>query len=165
MARIESPEKKIISFEGDEAYLSNFWYSPIIYQDLRYPTVEHAYQASKVTDIPSKILIANLPTPGKAKRYGRLVDLPANWNEIKILVMRELVDLKFKTHLLLRKRLFESSPYRLEEGNNHYDSFWGIYPPNSGQGENHLGLILEEIRSSIDPREFEMKDLDLKEKV
>jgi len=37
----------IDSFSGKYEFLSNFYYSPIVLDNIEYPTVEHAYQCQK----------------------------------------------------------------------------------------------------------------------
>ncbi len=40
----------VVSFRGKNGFLSNFAYSPIVYDGETYPTVEHAFQAAKTFD-------------------------------------------------------------------------------------------------------------------
>jgi predicted NAD-dependent protein-ADP-ribosyltransferase YbiA (DUF1768 family) len=42
---------QIASFTGDHFFLSNFFPAPLYYEDILYPSSEHAYIASKTTDI------------------------------------------------------------------------------------------------------------------
>jgi len=64
---------KIDSFDGEFAFLSNFYSSPVIYDGKKWPTVEHAFQAQKTLDEREQELIRTAKTPGKAKRLGRKV--------------------------------------------------------------------------------------------
>mgnify|MGYP003560200375 CR=1 FL=1 len=73
----------INKFDGPYAFLSNFYHSPIIYEGLEYPTVEHAFQAAKTLKMSERESIAALPTPGAAKRAGRQVSLRKDWEEVK----------------------------------------------------------------------------------
>ena len=64
--------KVIDRFSGDYSWLSNFWICPVYFEGIKYPSTEHAYQASKTIIISErKNLIDNCETPGKAKRYGK----------------------------------------------------------------------------------------------
>lgn len=136
--------EEIKGFVGEFEFLSNFAKSPISWNDMTYPTVEHAFQASKTKDIEEKRKICALPTPGKAKRAGRQVHLRPDWETIKIDTMTELVRRKFAIPEFHQK-LLETGDAYLEETNDWGDKFWGV----DGVGENHLGKILMDIRDEI----------------
>ena len=134
----------IDSFRGSYSFLSNFYFSKTEYGGIIYPTAEHAYQAAKTSDISAKKIIQYLPKPGDAKRFGKHVSLRKGWEEIKVDVMREIVQSKFMNREL-SQRLRLTGTARLAEGNYWGDTFWGVY---KGTGENHLGRILMEIREN-----------------
>lgn len=135
----------IDSFCGEYRFLSNFYPSSIEYKGVKYPTVEHAFQATKSLDLDDRLFIAKLETPGKAKRAGRNLILRKDWEEIKIEVMRELLVLKFKDDSLANK-LKKTEPHELIEGNTWGDKFWGVC---NGEGQNWLGKLLMEIREEL----------------
>lgn len=116
-------------FTGDWYFLSNFSPSPITIDKIQYPTVEHAFQAHKTTDMVTREFIAGLPTPGHAKRAGW--NLPAtsplrpDWNDVRVRTMRDLIKLKFAPGGDLTRKLIETYPARLVEANNWHDNFWG----------------------------------------
>jgi Xaa-Pro aminopeptidase len=66
---------KIDCFDGEYAFLSNFYDSPIEKDGIVYPTNEHFFQAMKTLDNEERKKIAAAETPGKAKRMGRNVKL------------------------------------------------------------------------------------------
>ena len=136
--------EEIKGFVGEYEFLSNFSKSPILWNDMTYPTVEHAFQASKTKDIEEKRRICALPTPGKAKREGRNIRLRPDWESMKLDVMLALVRRKFEIPSLHQK-LLETGDAYLEETNNWGDKFWGV----DGTGENQLGKILMQIRDEI----------------
>lgn len=113
---------------------------------MRYPSVEHAYQAAKTTVPQERAKIARLATPGEAKRAGRRVTLRPDWDAIKLDVMRGLLLQKF-TYPDLGRALLETKPAELIEGNSWHDTFWGV-DLTTGRGENHLGKLLMEIRDA-----------------
>jgi predicted NAD-dependent protein-ADP-ribosyltransferase YbiA (DUF1768 family) len=57
--------------------------------------------------------------------------------------MRQLLEQKFAPGKTLTRRLIETYPDKLIEGNHWGDVFWGVC---NGRGENHLGKLLMEIR-------------------
>jgi ribA/ribD-fused uncharacterized protein len=137
----------IDSFTNEYRFLSNFWPCIITFEGIQFPSVEHAFQAAKTLKIGERREIASMLTPGQAKREGRKVTLRDDWNDVKLFVMRELLEQKFQDKVLSQK-LADTSPQKLVEGNSWHDSFWGIcYCGNCmSQGLNHLGKLLMEIR-------------------
>lgn len=139
----------IDTFNGKHRWLSNFANSPIYVDSIRYPTVEHAYQAYKSLDIETRKRIAILPTPGQAKRAGKGLVLREDWEEIKFSVMYCLLKKKFKDPIL-RKRLLETGDEILIEGNTWGDKIWGCVKENGEWvGSNKLGLLLMRVRREI----------------
>ena len=127
----------IRQFQGEYRWLSNFWITPIKYNGKYFPSVEHAYQASKTLDVTEQEKIRCARTPGQAKRLGRFVTLRSDWDEVKLRLMKKLVVIKFK-HPKLRQKLLETGDKMLMEGNHWGDRYWGI-DLKTGQGLNHLG--------------------------
>jgi ribA/ribD-fused uncharacterized protein len=137
---------EISSFSGDWRFLSNFWPVTVIWEGVEYPSVEHAYQASKTINPMERELVRLAETPGRAKRAGRQVTLRKDWEEVRLAVMTELVTLKFSQEPL-RSRLLDTGDAAIAEGNNWGDTFWGINQFNIGR--NHLGRILMEVREQL----------------
>lgn len=133
----------VTSFTGDHAFLSNFHPSTILIEGLLYPTVEHAFQAMKVTDMEQRATIAAAPTPSKAKYMGRSVALRPNWENIKVRVMLDCLRAKFACHPHLSAMLALTAEDHLEEGNDWGDRYWGTV---NGQGQNMLGVLLMRVR-------------------
>jgi ribA/ribD-fused uncharacterized protein len=136
----------IAGFSGEYRWLSNFWPAQIQIDGVTYPSVEHAYQAQKSVDPVWRDRIRMAPTPGRAKRLGRLVPVVPNWERIKVSVMETLVRQKFSTHEDLKRKLIATWPSELREENNWNDRFWGTC---KGIGQNHLGQILMRIRDEL----------------
>jgi len=135
----------IDSFTGSYRWLSNFEPSVVTLDGQKYPTVEHAYQAAKTFDTEKRLVIANLPFPGDAKKAGNKLDIRSDWENVKLEIMEMLVREKFHFEPL-RSKLLSTGTAQLIEGNWWQDVFWGVC---KGQGKNHLGLILMRVRSSL----------------
>lgn len=133
-------------FRGEYRFLSSFWPAEVELEGLTFPTVEHAYQAAKTTNVTLRKSIARLPTPGIAKRAGRGLPLREDWEEIKLGIMENLVRQKFTLHDDLKHELLGTGDEELVEGNNWRDTFWGMC---GGVGKNHLGKILMKIRDEL----------------
>lgn len=136
----------IDSFSGHYRFLSNFYPCLIRYQGLGFKSVEHAYQAMKTENPQHQRRIQKAATAKEAKRLGRRVALRANWEEVKIDVMEEMVHRKFRDDAKLRNLLIGTGNKNLIEGNTWGDTFWGMC---DGRGENHLGRILMRVRHAL----------------
>ncbi len=129
-------------------FLSNFFPSTVTSTDYRdhnvYPTVEHAYQASKSIDPVVREKICAAPTPGMAKKAGRAAGLRPDWEDVKLRIMLDLLRDKFSGSL--GAALLATEDEQLIEGNTWGDRFWGVY---NGMGENHLGRLLMQVRDEL----------------
>ena len=139
-------KEPITSFENEFAFLSNFYHSPIVYEGIKYPTVEAAFQAAKTFNEIEKKTIAAAATPGQAKRLGRRVSLRPDWEQVKDSVMEELVRLKFTSSPTLAIQLWSTGDRELVEGNWWNDTYWGVC---NGVGRNQLGKTLMKIRTEL----------------
>lgn len=156
----------ISRFAGEYRFLSNFFQQRI---DLvctppmfglntcgTARSVEHAYQAAKCCDRENAEWVLRAPTSGDAKRRGRQVIMRSDWEEIRLIVMRDLLALKFSAGGgLLSSKLLATHDAFLVEGNNWGDIFWGQY---QGVGQNWLGHLLMARRAEI--RAFEPAEVD-----
>lgn len=141
----------VMEFNGEFAFLSNFYPSPIEKDGIKYPTIEHFFQAMKTTDIKERKAIATARTPGLAKRLGRQVHLRPDWEDIKVDVMKQGLELKF-SDLELQMRLVNTGNMPLVEGNLWHDNTWGdcACPECANiQGHNILGKLLMDLRERV----------------
>lgn len=132
----------IDSFKDEYRFLSNFFPAQVTYEGLLYPSTEHAYQAAKTLDLNMREEIRKAPTAGKAKRLGKDVKIRADWLEVRVGIMTDLLKQKFE-HPELNEKLQATGNQDLVEGNTWGDVFWGVC---KGSGENMLGKLLMQIR-------------------
>lgn len=143
-------KQPILEFKDEFFFLSNFYPSPFRWEGIEWKTVEHAYQAAKCMDVKEARVIAELNTPGQAKRAGRKVQaLRPNWDIVKFPIMDLLVMYKFQYNPDLLQKLIDTYPAHLEEGNWWNDRIWGVSPAGSGNGLNNLGKSLMKLRDEI----------------
>lgn len=137
----------ISSFTGDYRFLSNFYPAEVELDGIKYPSVEHAYQAAKTTDKEERKQFHKrpLPTAAEAKKLGKKLDLRSDWEGVKLDVMEQLLIQKF-AHQELKEKLLETGDALLVEGNYWGDTFWGV--DNRKGGSNHLGKLLMKIRNA-----------------
>lgn len=140
-------EWAIASFRDEYRFLSNFYPSPLVFSNVVFPTVEHAYQAGKSLDPEHRKRILADPSPGAAKRLGQEANLRDDWDDVKYQLMHYLVTLKFKDQSL-RKRLLMTGNHPLVEGNHWHDMYWGMCTcaKHATLGQNNLGKILMSVR-------------------
>jgi ribA/ribD-fused uncharacterized protein len=126
-------------------WLSNFYNAPIVINGKEWATSEHYYQAQKHISSSLFMKIANAPTAAKAKRLSKKE--PTLISELeKINNMRTAILAKFTQHEGLRQKLLDTE-HRLIVEDSPVDSYWGI--GESGDGINMMGLLLMELRSSL----------------
>lgn len=137
-------------FDGEYAFLSNYYNSPITHDGITYPTNEHFFQAMKTLKIDEKWAIAAADTPGQAKRMGRSVTLRSDWETIKSYYMELGLRLKFQNPDLAAK-LIATGDEELIEGNYWHDNIWGSCTCEKcgNKGENRLGKLLMTIRNEL----------------
>ena len=142
----------ITKFSDQHEFLSNFFPVNIIVDNIIFPSVEHAYVAAKTDDREKKLLIAYVLTAGKAKKFGKKLILPDNWNDIKVTIMHQLLKEKFNWQLNpeLAQKLLDTYPNQLIEGNTWGDKFWGaVFDGTNWNGENNLGILLMKHRELL----------------
>lgn len=127
----------ILEFQGDYRWLSNFWPATVHLDGDSYPSVENAYQAAKFE--PGRRAQFVNCTPGQAKRLGRSLFIRDDWEQIKVQVMRSLIQQKFEPGSDLGNKLAATGHSKIVEGNTWGDTFWGVC---RGRGRNVLGELL-----------------------
>ena len=132
-------------FDGEYAFLSNFYERKVEYDGITYGSSEAAFQAQKTLDIEERLQFATL-TPMQSKRKGRKVALRPDWEGVKVLTMYEIVLAKFTQNPDLAEKLIATGDEELVEGNYWHDTFWGVC---DGVGTNFLGKILMDVRENI----------------
>ena len=138
----------ITEFRGKYAFLSNFFHAPIIYQGRQYANNEAAFQAQKTICARERLKFSMpyLTDPARAKVMGKKLELRTGWEHIKMQYMYEICMSKFLQHADLRAALLATGNCPLMENNTWGDRYWGMV---DGFGENHLGLILMDIRGKL----------------
>jgi ribA/ribD-fused uncharacterized protein len=138
--------QRILSFTGPYQFLSNFYPCWVQYRGIRYKTAEHAFQSAKTYSDATKKRIAALATPYQAKRFGRMLELRPDWDSIRIQIMTDVLDAKFRQNIELLRQLLDTGETELTESDAWGDKFWGIC---DGVGENWLGRLLMQVRDKL----------------
>ena len=148
------------SFSNEKyRFLSNFWNfeKPMkkvlevggILHNVYFKTSEAFYMAMKTQNPLLRVKIANCTNGAEAKKIGRALELRPDWEDIKFDVMLYALRYKFsESNPTLRQQLLDTKDTYLQEANWWGDKIWGVCM-KTGEGENHLGRLLMQVRSEI----------------
>lgn len=148
--------------KGEYRNFSNMSQHPIDVDGVRYPTVEHYFQAMKAkefedTEMLDKIVKAK--TPKAVKAMGKKVKnfVKEVWDAKRDEIMRTGVRSKFIQHPELRKQLLETGDRQIGEADAR-NLYWGIGTavtsekskhPDKWRGQNKMGKLLMELRTEF----------------
>jgi ribA/ribD-fused uncharacterized protein len=143
--------RAIDNFRGPYGFLSNFHPCSVTWEQITYPSSEHAFNAGKSLDMGVRLWIAEAPTAKEAKRRGRSVPLRTHWDErVRFEVMAEVLAAKFRDPKLMAA-LRATGDALLIEGNTWHDQTWGWCRCGRAacaeRGSNWLGRMLMFLRS------------------
>ena len=125
--------------------------TPLVEDGISYRTVEHYYQAAKLTDLEKRKEIAGMG-PYQAKKAlhdsEKYVVRP-DWDDrMKIKTMDYALRWKFALGTSWYGKLMETDNEEIVEWNNWGDTWWGK-DLETGKGRNQLGQLLMEIREDF----------------
>ena len=139
-----SIDKQVDEFRGSHYFLSNDSPSPIEFEGIRYPTVDHAFTAARTLNETDRRRIAGIESPAEARRTARELEVRPDWEKEQGPIMLALVRQKFQSERE-KSRLLSTGNSTLIYGNTRGDQTWGK-DVKTGQGENRLGNILMQVR-------------------
>lgn len=130
-------------FAGAHRFLAPNSLAPMLYDGVLYPTLTHAYQASKAPGIRERRAIARLPFPADAVRrcgtHGDLVAaLPTDWRDSRPRTMADIVHAKYTQRVGLADALLSTGDMLLAHSGV-ADRYWAA--GSDGSGDNRFGRI------------------------
>lgn len=139
---------KIFFYYDDWYCLNNFSAHAVKYKGVLYQSAEHAYQCQKFNDKRIKKLVKKASSPLLAKEIANKNKdkFRADWHQIKVNILKEIVWAKIGQHDEVRKVLLDTVNKELIE-NSPIDSFWGWGKDH--KGENQMGKILMDLRNKL----------------
>jgi len=142
---------EVIGFYPREFYcLDNFSSFKVKYNGYVYSTAEEAYQAAKFNKCAPEIAdaIRNSFSAHEAQKIARENKefQRADWDEIKLHTMEEILRAKVQQNPYVLKKLLETENYTIVE-DSPKDNYWGWGPHRNG--ENMLGRLWMNIRNEI----------------
>jgi len=140
----------ISHFRGTHNWLSNFYPVKIHIDGWEFASAEHAFQALKSFDSGHRMKCSTVYglSASEVKKLGRTCKLRYDWETTKLGVMTTVLRDKFKRNKSLSQKLLDTGYQDIIEGNYWNDTYWGV-DLNTGQGENHLGQIIMQIRGEL----------------
>lgn len=144
--------KEIMTFRGKYQFLSNIYKASFEWDGRSYKNSEAAFQSAKSLDPAVREEFSEM-TGVVAKKEGKKVLLRRDWEEVKDSIMEEVVREKFIQNPDLLKKLIDTGDMELVEGNCWHDKYWGV-DVVSGEGENHLGIILMKLREELGGEDY-----------
>ena len=150
------------SKEPENKEFSNFYETEFELDGVKYKSAEHAYQGLKAKtfgDDEAFEKIQKAKSAQSAKAAGKKVKdfKEETWKEKKDEAMKTILRAKFTQNLELRKKLLDSGDKVIANADSR-DKYWGIgtsanttmaKDPAKWKGENKLGKMLEELRTTI----------------
>lgn len=139
---------------------SNLFRRAITFEDVEYPTAEHAYQAGKARKEAVRDWILSAPSPSLVAMAAHGLytwDIAPNWSKTKFARMKGVLLAKYTQHEDLKQLLLSTGDARLVESatvDNAVNRLWGEV---NGVGKNMLGTLLMEVREEIRQLEFQDK--------
>lgn len=139
----------ITSFKDGFRFLSNMAEVEILYDGMKFKSVEAFYQAMKTDNLHLRIPFQEYSGP-ESKKYGRQLVLRNNWDDIKDKVMEYGLRQKFN-NVEFKILLLATEDRELIEGNYWHDNYWGSCTCKKcgNKGLNRLGILLMKIRKEI----------------
>lgn len=131
---------------------SNLFRREIVFEDERFATSEHAYQAGKPRKPAVREWLMAAPSPALLAMAAHGLyywDVTPGWSKIKFDRMRAVLHAKFTQHDDLRVLLLSTGSARLVESasvDNPVNRLWGEV---NGEGRNMLGEMLMELRNEL----------------
>jgi len=131
---------------------SNLYRRPLLFDDVQFPTAEHAYQAGRPRRREVCDWLMAAPSPALLALTSHCLptwEIASDWTHRKIARMEDVLRAKFTQHEDLARLLLSTGAARLVEcgtTDNAVNRFWGEV---NGKGKNMLGQLLVRVRDEL----------------
>lgn len=133
--------------KGVHDILSNFYQTPLYFHGDTFKSAEHLYQSRKAIFhdlLEMDDLIRLAPDAKEAKKLSKQIVTKQQWEDLKPIIMGEILKIKFIQCEEFRQRLLSTHGYI---NHNVNDDFWGT--GKNGKGQNVFGLLLAALRGGV----------------
>lgn len=149
-------DEAIVGFTGEWEILHPSYKTPVYLKGdpEPYPSFEHALHASKFVQESDRSIIRSTTDVIEVKRFASKhkndsSHIFADWNDRNLGIARQILRDKFMRNRQLKFTLMKTGHKKLIFVNDFNDQYWGVIAAGH-KGQNHLGLLLQEIRKEID---------------
>lgn len=150
----------IDKFEGEYAFLSNFYICPVHWETNDYTNAEAAFWSGKLSKPKSRKVFTNMaPRSSRLKGKG-IKKIRFDWEKKKDLIMYQIVKDKFNRNEDLKEKLLATGNEELINNNLIHDNEYGnclCEKCKDIEGQNKLGKILMKVRTEIREKEEKKK--------
>ena len=141
----------VVGFYPREFYvLDNFASFAVDYQGRRWPTSEHAYQASHffetAPELADEIYKARSAHEAYKIAKANADKVPDDWHDIKVGIMEEIVRAKCEQNPYVKQKLLDTGDLDIIE-DSPKDNFWGWGKDRDGR--NELGRVWMRLRDEL----------------
>ena len=143
---------KIIGFNNDNHFLSNFYNHSIQYNGITYKNNVSAFLAQSFESRPQKASFSTLLPTQAIRLFERTSNTHIKFDEEA--VMKEICKIKFSDKIL-KEKLLNTHDDELINETSFPNEFWGTN--TNGEGQNKLGKIIMEIRKEFSEEETNKK--------
>lgn len=146
--RDSDSSKTVLFYTHENSVFDNFSAFQVFWGGILWPTVEHAYQATKFTDPVIISIIRETRSPYEAKRLARVYkgNVRVNWLAVELTIMEDILRAKLAQHEYVQRKLIETGDAELVE-DSPSDSFWGRGP--DWKGQNQMGKLWMKLRDEL----------------
>lgn len=141
-------ETQIFFYEHEFYPFSNFSSFKLAWKGYEWMTSEHAYHSEKFSDPELIDALRKSHSAHEAMEiaYANKDKYRADWQEVKVGIMKDILRAKVAQHPYVKKKLLQSGTKELIE-DSWRDDFWGWGPDKDGR--NQLGKCWMEIRAEL----------------
>lgn len=148
-------ENVIDSFTGRYAFLSESYPASITYAGTVFPSVLHAFQASKTKDTARHAMILMIDDAHEVKKFSWEEKVQWQWLRKKLRLRLEMRRQQFEYGSEMAGKLLDTGDAKIVFLNRYLDRYWGATRRKNGpyKGDNHDGKIVMQVRDELRFRE------------
>jgi ribA/ribD-fused uncharacterized protein len=147
-------------YEREFYVFSNFSAFQVNWKGRKWPTSEHAYQASRFFDTAPELvrLISKASSAHEAYKIAKANSdkAPKNWDKLRVNIMYEICKHKMLQNPYVLHKLLQTGDLDIVE-DSPKDNFWG-WGPNR-KGRNELGKIWMKLRTELQSGKIKAKQV------
>lgn len=138
--------KPITDFNGEFGFLNMSYRHPVEYDAVAYPSLLHAFIASKFGPPEARAEIREfVGSPYQLRVFAKKFEPRVMWKWKRLTIMHKLLQ-RFYQDPLMAQKMLATGERPIVFVNNAKDSYWGQY---KGEGTNHYGRLQTRVRDEL----------------